>query len=398
MARERLPHDSVRPRGRSATPLRLVAGRVAARHEERAARARRRARLHRLDPARRAQGGRRHRLHHARSRARSARPSAPCCAARPSRDRDAVRRRPGDATPRRARSSRSIRATATSARSSAAGAQAGGFNRAFDGAAPAGLGVQAVRLRRGARAPGMTPGHARRRRAGRGRAGTQRLAPGELRRRATSAPITLAARAHALGERRDGAREPGGRRSPTSSRLARRNGIASPLPSVPAIALGAVDVTPLELVAAYAPFANGGLARRSRARAPHRGRRRHACSGAPSSARRTRVLGAARRVSAHVDAASRWWTTAPAACVRDLRRARRRSRARPARPTTAPTSGSSATRRRSWPAVWFGYDTPRPIAPRASGGRLAAPAWAEFYLNGWRERDARRLARRRPGW
>src|SRR5258708_29795337 len=35
--------------------------------------------------------------------------------------------------------------------------------------------------------------------------------------------------------------------------------------------------------------------------------------------------------------------------------------------------------------VWFGYDTPRPIAPHATGGHLAAPAWADFYLNGWRE-------------
>jgi membrane carboxypeptidase/penicillin-binding protein len=35
--------------------------------------------------------------------------------------------------------------------------------------------------------------------------------------------------------------------------------------------------------------------------------------------------------------------------------------------------------------VWFGYDTPRAIAPHASGGHLAAPTWAEFYLNGWRE-------------
>jgi penicillin-binding protein 1A len=39
-------------------------------------------------------------------------------------------------------------------------------------------------------------------------------------------------------------------------------------------------------------------------------------------------------------------------------------------------------------AVWFGYDAPRSIAPGASGGRLAAPAWAAFYLAGWRERDA----------
>jgi len=36
--------------------------------------------------------------------------------------------------------------------------------------------------------------------------------------------------------------------------------------------------------------------------------------------------------------------------------------------------------------VWFGYDVPRTIAANASGGRLAAPAWAAFYRNGWRER------------
>src|SRR3712207_1166245 len=41
--------------------------------------------------------------------------------------------------------------------------------------------------------------------------------------------------------------------------VARRNGITSPLQPVPAIALGALEVTPVELVTAYAPFANGGL-------------------------------------------------------------------------------------------------------------------------------------------
>jgi membrane carboxypeptidase/penicillin-binding protein len=35
---------------------------------------------------------------------------------------------------------------------------------------------------------------------------------------------------------------------------------------------------------------------------------------------------------------------------------------------------------------WFGYDDPRPMGQGATGGRLAAPAWADFYLNGWRER------------
>jgi penicillin-binding protein 1A len=38
-------------------------------------------------------------------------------------------------------------------------------------------------------------------------------------------------------------------------------------------------------------------------------------------------------------------------------------------------------------AVWFGYDSPRAITAAASGGRLAAPAWADFYLTGWLERD-----------
>jgi penicillin-binding protein 1A len=40
---------------------------------------------------------------------------------------------------------------------------------------------------------------------------------------------------------------------------AQRNGISSPLTPVPAIALGAEGVTPVELVASYAPFANGGV-------------------------------------------------------------------------------------------------------------------------------------------
>ncbi|MEP6906114.1 MAG: transglycosylase domain-containing protein, partial [Gemmatimonadales bacterium] len=39
---------------------------------------------------------------------------------------------------------------------------------------------------------------------------------------------------------------------------AHRNGIQSVIPNYPAIALGAIEVTPMELVRAYAPFANGG--------------------------------------------------------------------------------------------------------------------------------------------
>ena len=44
------------------------------------------------------------------------------------------------------------------------------------------------------------------------------------------------------------------------AQTARRLGVASPLQAVPSIALGTSEVTPLELVGAYAPFANGGSA------------------------------------------------------------------------------------------------------------------------------------------
>ena len=40
---------------------------------------------------------------------------------------------------------------------------------------------------------------------------------------------------------------------------AHRMGIQSEIPNYPAVALGAIDVTPIELVRAYAPFANGGF-------------------------------------------------------------------------------------------------------------------------------------------
>ena len=45
---------------------------------------------------------------------------------------------------------------------------------------------------------------------------------------------------------------------------ARRNGIMSDLQPHPSIALGALEVTPLELVTAYAPFGNGGIRVRPR--------------------------------------------------------------------------------------------------------------------------------------
>jgi penicillin-binding protein 1A len=163
---------------------------------------------------------------------------------------------------------------------------------------------------------------------------------------------------------------------------ARRNGIQSALPNYPAMALGAVDVTPLELVAAYAPFANGGL-------------RVH-----PRLVRRIEAPDGTVLWSAEI---------APADTVMDPRDAYQltsmlrgvvdNGTARVVREmgVSGPIAGKTGTTNNAddvWfigytpslvAGVWFGYDTPRPIAPHASGGHLAAPAWAEFYANGWRE-------------
>jgi 1A family penicillin-binding protein len=163
---------------------------------------------------------------------------------------------------------------------------------------------------------------------------------------------------------------------------ARRNGIASPLPSFPAMALGAVDVTPLELVAAYAPFANGGLRVH-----PRLVRRIEAADGTvlwsaeiapPDSVMDPRdAYEVTRMLRAVVDHGT-------GHSIRDYG-------------VKGPVAGKTGTTNNAadvWfvayspslvAGLWFGYDNPRPIAPGATGGRLAAPAWAEFYLNGWRE-------------
>ncbi len=166
--------------------------------------------------------------------------------------------------------------------------------------------------------------------------------------------------------------------------LARRAGIRSPLAAVPALALGASAVTPLELVTAYAPFANGGLRVE-----PSLVRRIEAGDGAVlwrAPARKTeRVLGEAEAFQ----------LTSMLESVVDGGTGRV-VRERGVRGTVAGKTGTTNDGTDVWfvgytptlvAAVWFGYDSPRPIAPGASGARLAAPAWAAFYNAGWRERE-----------
>ncbi|HEX6107492.1 MAG TPA: PBP1A family penicillin-binding protein [Gemmatimonadales bacterium] len=165
--------------------------------------------------------------------------------------------------------------------------------------------------------------------------------------------------------------------------LARRAGVDMRPEPVPALALGALEVTPLELTAAYAAFGNGGLRV-----SPTLVRRIETPDGgvlwrAPAS-RPQRVLGAAQAfqltsmLQSVVDGGT-------ASILRELG-------------VSGPVAGKTGTTNNGadvWfvgytpsivATVWFGYDAPRPIAGNASAGRLAAPAWAAFYRNGWKDR------------
>ncbi|MFL5561790.1 MAG: penicillin-binding protein 1A [Gemmatimonadaceae bacterium] len=162
---------------------------------------------------------------------------------------------------------------------------------------------------------------------------------------------------------------------------ARQNGINSPMRAVPSIALGAVEVTPLELVTAYSPFANGGYRV-----APRLVRRIEAPDG-------SLIWSSEPSVTPVMDPRDAWQVTSmlrsvvdhgTGHAVRDLG-------------VAGPIAGKTGTTNNNadiWfvgysptivAAVWFGYDTPRPLPGGASGGRFAAPAWAEFYEHGWHE-------------
>ncbi len=166
--------------------------------------------------------------------------------------------------------------------------------------------------------------------------------------------------------------------------LAHRSGIRSRMNAVPALALGAMEVTPLELVASYAPFANGGR------------RVRPTIVSRIESADGTILWQAPPPKPEQVlDRAQAFQITSMLQSVVDggTGRVVRNMGVR------GPVAGKTGTTNNGadvWfigytptlvAGFWFGYDSPRPIAANASGGRLAAPAWAMFYLNGWHERS-----------
>jgi 1A family penicillin-binding protein len=166
---------------------------------------------------------------------------------------------------------------------------------------------------------------------------------------------------------------------------AKRNGIVSQMPNVPSMALGTLDVTPLELVTAYAPFANGGFRVKPR------------LVRSISTADETPIWQDEDvREGNHIavmDPRDAYQVTSMLQSVIDYGTGRV-VRDYGAKGLIAGKTGTTNSGTDVWfvgytPTVvagfWFGFDTPAPISGDASGGRLAAPAWAEFYVNGWRE-------------
>ena len=166
--------------------------------------------------------------------------------------------------------------------------------------------------------------------------------------------------------------------------LARRTGIESPIPAVPSIFLGAAEVVPAELVAAFATFGNGGLRVR-----PHLIRRVEDANGnllwEPLHAReraleagvafitldlmRGVVNGgtghAVRTAGFHAAAAGKTGTTNDAKDVWFV-----------------------GMNRELVAGVWLGFDQPVTILPNATGGRLAAPVWGEIMSRTYADRPA----------
>ncbi|MGQ0712487.1 MAG: transglycosylase domain-containing protein [Gemmatimonadaceae bacterium] len=163
---------------------------------------------------------------------------------------------------------------------------------------------------------------------------------------------------------------------------ARKNGISSQLDPVPSIALGALEVTPLELVLAYAPFANGGYRVR-----PRLIQRIEAADG--------RILwktDVVRDLVMNPEDAHMMTSMLRSVVDHGTGYAVREAGAR------GPIAGKTGTTNDGadvWfvgytptmaAGFWFGHDQRVSLGGYASGGSTAAPAWAEFFVNGWRER------------
>lgn len=186
--------------------------------------------------------------------------------------------------------------------------------------------------------------------------------------------------------------------------MARDLGIESPLPEVPSLAIGAADLSPLELARAYAALANGGLRPRLRTfeavvdprrpDAPRAGRRAAAGAGGREVERLAEI-----EAERALDAGTAWLVTSLLEGVVERGTAAGLRRRGIAGPLAAKT-GTSSDYRDAWllgytprlvVAVWVGFDEPRSLGLASSS--VALPVWARFVKEVTGGRVAGRFAR-----
>ncbi len=171
---------------------------------------------------------------------------------------------------------------------------------------------------------------------------------------------------------------------PRIAELAHAQGITSDLPNVPALALGAGAVTPIELTTAYAPFANGG-----RRITPYLVEKIEDPFGRILWQRPVATS------SQVLDAPDAFLVTSLLQTVVDHGTGYA-VRAAGIRGPVAGKTGTTNDGTDVWfvgytpslvASIWFGADAPTPLGYNASGGRLAAPQWARFLRDGWHSPD-----------
>lgn len=166
--------------------------------------------------------------------------------------------------------------------------------------------------------------------------------------------------------------------------MARTLGIDTPVPDYPSSFLGAAEVNPAALAAAYAAFGNGGFLVR-----PALIRRVEDAHGrvlwrAPAARLQVIDPGVAYIITSMLQDAVERGTGAAV---------RRAGFLGPAAGKTGTTNGA----RDVWfvgltpelaGAVWLGFDQPRTILANAFGGNLAAPVWADVMKAAYRTRSS----------
>jgi penicillin-binding protein 1B len=161
---------------------------------------------------------------------------------------------------------------------------------------------------------------------------------------------------------------------PAVVETARRLGITSPLPAVPSLALGAADVTPLELARAYATLASGGVRPEVRLFEDVTDEAGRMLERTEADSERT------------LDPATAFLAVSMLEGVVD-RGTARALRAAGLRGPVAGKTGTTDESKDLWFAgftpelvavVWVGYDQPHPMKHPAS--RIAVPIWQRFIL------------------